>query len=60
MHIGVGGLGAGYFVLRDGKYKFHMQHLLIPQNRFLGVFAAVGYMVYALQHYAISSTPRRI
>ena len=62
MHVRVWRLGRGHQVLGNRQHKVHFEHGLVPQNRFLGVFAAVGHMVNAIDlHHGASTVmaPRR-
>lgn len=45
MHVRIGFLGGGHFVLSNCKNEVHVEVLLIPLNRLLGVLAAIGYVV---------------
>ncbi len=49
VHVWIGRAGGGHLVLGDGELELHAQHIAVELDRLLGVLAAVGDVVDAVQ-----------
>jgi hypothetical protein len=48
VHVGVGRFGGRHLVFGDGQHEVHVEVLDVPLDGFLGVLAAVGHVVDAV------------